>query len=250
MQDSNELSGTIPTEIGVLSQLTWLDLCEFSCIHGLVVLSCTLSDLRHWHALFTLCPLHSIQAFNHLSGTIPTEIGMLSQLTHLNLGKSSCILELCRRCYIFLSLACRHSSQIKLPMIWLERFHRKFITWILSPFITVSTVDFKAPSTIVWFDSVWLVLIAFLNVAGGNNLDFWICIVLHFQFHEKGSLVFWLKFFNLSDWWSSKISDSLDPIFWPLRCLPADRSDGGRAGREVDEIHIHRERSDAIGRWR
>ena len=77
IQDSNELSGSIPKEIGMLSELTFLDLGKLSCI--------------------CLCPfnvdlplLTLIQDSTGLVGTIPTEIGMLSQLTLLDLCKSSC----------------------------------------------------------------------------------------------------------------------------------------------------------------
>ena len=77
IQDSNELSGSIPKEIGMLSELTFLDLGKLSCI--------------------CLCPfnvdlplLTLIQDSTGLVGTIPTEIGMLSQLTVLDFGKSSC----------------------------------------------------------------------------------------------------------------------------------------------------------------
>ena len=82
VQDANELSGTIPTEIGLLSELTFLDLGKLSCIDWLVVL---LFDYLFLSSVLVVLPLlHLIQDSANLSGTILTEIGMLSQLMMLD----------------------------------------------------------------------------------------------------------------------------------------------------------------------
>ena len=86
--DRNELTGSIPTEVGLLTELTSLELCKrlFS-----VLLVCF--ETKHLHSfsasnLFSLIFSHNILIDrNELTGSIPTEVGSLSNLVQLDLGK-------------------------------------------------------------------------------------------------------------------------------------------------------------------
>ena len=91
IQGDNDLIGTIPTEIGVLSQLSFLDLGRSSSMHQWVVLSLYSLCLTSL-ACPTILPLViAIEGDNELIGTIATEIGELSQLSFLDLGRWSSI---------------------------------------------------------------------------------------------------------------------------------------------------------------
>ena len=71
----NNLAGTIPKEIGNLTQLTHLDLASNSLTGTIPAEIGKLTHLTH------------LDLVGHrLTGTIPTEIGNLTQLTHLNLS--------------------------------------------------------------------------------------------------------------------------------------------------------------------
>jgi hypothetical protein len=100
--DTNQLSGTIPTEIGQVTVLLDLHLCKYDgclrCFHALFFMysyilssflrrSLSIHQQHHRHSS-PLCPLFVIlftTALNSLSGLIPTEIGQLTELTYLNL---------------------------------------------------------------------------------------------------------------------------------------------------------------------
>ena len=74
----NNLSGTIPPELGNLTQLTQLDL-EYNELTGPIPPE--LGDLPQLRRL--------VLGANELTGTIPPELGGLSQLTMLDLGRNS-----------------------------------------------------------------------------------------------------------------------------------------------------------------
>jgi hypothetical protein len=78
----NELSGPIPTEVGTLLALNHLALCEFlsSVPRAYSLVSLSLSPS---HSFLSCCFL----AFNDLDGAVPTELGALTKLTSLSLGK-------------------------------------------------------------------------------------------------------------------------------------------------------------------
>ena len=74
---NNDLTGVIPTELGLLSNLSVLGL-EFNQLSGTI--STELGLMSNLSALY----LNS----NQLSGTILTELGLLSNLGVLNLGSN------------------------------------------------------------------------------------------------------------------------------------------------------------------
>ena len=78
MLDLNELTGPIPTELGLLSQLTYLSLCECSVRTMWLWRSCS-SDGNFFFVL--------IAANNQLAGPIPTDLGLLAELKVLGLSK-------------------------------------------------------------------------------------------------------------------------------------------------------------------
>ena len=75
---SNSLEGSLPSEIGMLLSLTFLDL-DFNLINGTIP-----SEIGMLSSLYWLY-LHQ----NSITGTIPTEIGMLSSLERLVLYDNS-----------------------------------------------------------------------------------------------------------------------------------------------------------------
>ena len=94
--DFNPMTGTIPSEIGMLSALTWLDL-EYSRMTGTIpseigmLSSLTVLDLQR-NLITGMVPseilmLSSLKEvyldINSITGTIPSEVGMLSSLERL-----------------------------------------------------------------------------------------------------------------------------------------------------------------------
>ena len=84
----NELTGSIPTEVGLLTELTALYLSKhFISIYLLYF------ETKHIHLFFAsdlfslIFPHFCLIVDNELTGSIPTEIGLLTGLTELGLGK-------------------------------------------------------------------------------------------------------------------------------------------------------------------
>ena len=77
----NQLTGTIPSELGSLSKLRFLPICKFDY-------DCILSYKEGLHScffpFFWYCRLGAVE--NFLTGTIPSELGLLSPLQYLGLG--------------------------------------------------------------------------------------------------------------------------------------------------------------------
>ena len=85
--DNNALTGPIPSELGLCTNLAFLELSK----SFLVILLVTLV-LR----IYTHLPGRSffILVENALTGPIPSELGLLSELTRLDLGKSFLVILL------------------------------------------------------------------------------------------------------------------------------------------------------------
>ena len=86
---SMNLRGTIPTEIGMLSRLTYLDLCKTIneitfCFFALDWNSAVHFTFKNSH---TLCVCILTIAGNYLRGSIPSQFGLLQELEHLDLSK-------------------------------------------------------------------------------------------------------------------------------------------------------------------
>jgi hypothetical protein len=77
----NSLTGTIPSQIALMSNL-----CESSVVWLLVVMI-VLSCVFHW-TLMLACHFHSTAFLslsrNSLTGTIPSEVGLLTKLSELS----------------------------------------------------------------------------------------------------------------------------------------------------------------------
>ena len=86
--EGNYLSGAVPSELGLLTNIEWMWLCKYGrgvylCLeeHGLNPSST--SDF----AFFLLLHAALILDDNQLSGSIPSELGLLTNLRHISLCK-------------------------------------------------------------------------------------------------------------------------------------------------------------------
>ena len=82
------LIGSIPTEVGLLTELTSLELCKQ--LFSVLLVSFETKQIHSFSAsnLFSLLLSHIILiASNKLTGSIPTEVGLLTELTSLGLCK-------------------------------------------------------------------------------------------------------------------------------------------------------------------
>jgi hypothetical protein len=86
--DANQLSGTIPTEIGQLTVLRDVRLGKYDgCLRSFhAPIAAGLSS--HMKTVFSPFGCTSI-GYNSLSGSLPTEIGILLDLARLDLGRYS-----------------------------------------------------------------------------------------------------------------------------------------------------------------
>jgi hypothetical protein len=83
ISDQNSLTGTMPTEIGMMASLTLFKLCKLSSIAFRGLRAC-------WDFLPYTCHfILQISVGNSLTGTLPTEIGMMNSLTELSIRKLS-----------------------------------------------------------------------------------------------------------------------------------------------------------------
>ena len=85
---SNEFTGSIPMEIGLSTKLTSLGLSKWLFSFVLVCFDTKETRLFFASNLFSLIFSHIILIdYNHLTGSIPTEVGLLTELTGLWLSK-------------------------------------------------------------------------------------------------------------------------------------------------------------------
>ena len=90
MTEYNLLTGSIPTEVGLLTDLTTLDLSKhFISIYLLCfeTKSVINSTLLTFSCGFISFYVSIVTDSNELTGSIPTEVGLLSDLSILKLGK-------------------------------------------------------------------------------------------------------------------------------------------------------------------
>lgn len=97
--DNNQLTGTIPTELGRLTSLTSLNLGKI----GNVNCCCTNVDGDWWltHVPFyvdTIVACKMMTDTNQLNGAIPSDIRRLTNLTYLDLGELENVLCGCCTC--------------------------------------------------------------------------------------------------------------------------------------------------------
>jgi hypothetical protein len=96
--DSNQLTGSIPSEVKELLSLTILLLCTW--------IGLSVSDERHAGSHFLAVLFHVPSDYNQLSGSIPSELRELTSLTTLALRTwigFSCSYE-CHACSYFLAV--------------------------------------------------------------------------------------------------------------------------------------------------
>ena len=82
----NKLTGSIPTEVGLLTELTGLDFGK-RLLSVLLLCSETKQISCLLLTFFSLIFSHIILIdYNELTGSIPTEVGLLTELSYLDLG--------------------------------------------------------------------------------------------------------------------------------------------------------------------
>jgi hypothetical protein len=81
---NNNLSGSLPTEIGFLTTVERLDLCEWAFINQAKK---DYHTVRISHTFLVLLDSSRMTAYNALTGPIPSEIGNFIALEYLNLRK-------------------------------------------------------------------------------------------------------------------------------------------------------------------
>jgi hypothetical protein len=152
LSDSNSLTGTIPTEIGSMTSLVSLYVCKLSSVafHGhrpcwvfleripiiFELVGCAHNvSVRSPYLLVTL--FFEISDSNSLTGTIPTEIGMMTSLVNLWISKLSsgafhghrpCWVILERIPIIFELVGCAHNLSARSPYLVVTLFFHFQIT--------------------------------------------------------------------------------------------------------------------------
>ena len=104
--DYNDITGSIPTEFGGLTSLTYLDLGKIHFFWYCVpMIRCWLiiDNTIIWYCLLSIswnliCPQYTKNLLiesdgNTIDGKIPTEIGELTALTQLQLGECECCVD-------------------------------------------------------------------------------------------------------------------------------------------------------------
>ena len=93
--DSNGFTGSLPSKIGLLTEITYLRLCKWKYFVG--NLSCLKVSCFTNYILIVFDSHHKLLIFfstmnatdsNNFTGSFPSEIGLLTGLTYLSLCKS------------------------------------------------------------------------------------------------------------------------------------------------------------------
>jgi Leucine-rich repeat (LRR) protein len=87
--ERNHLTGNLPTEVGYLTKLLYLSMGK-SCLPFLIW-----RRTLNLNQVFCFAMAHIFSDFNQLTGKVPTEVGLLTNLVYLNMGKS-CLSSLFR----------------------------------------------------------------------------------------------------------------------------------------------------------
>ena len=116
---SNELTGSIPTEFGLLTELTKTDLGKWLFFVLLVGFGtkCTRSLLLTMFLWLIFNPI--VTGNNKFTGSIPTEVGLLTELTDLRLCKRLfSVLLVCFETKHIRSLLLTRSFLFSLILFW------------------------------------------------------------------------------------------------------------------------------------
>ena len=95
LADNNSLTGSIPSEIGLLTELTNLELGKWLIWVLIYLFIYISSERRHYSIQFPHMTHHhvvlvfvlNLAGDNSLTGSIPSEIILLTELTYIDLGK-------------------------------------------------------------------------------------------------------------------------------------------------------------------
>jgi hypothetical protein len=120
--DSNSLTGTIPSELGLLSKLCESSIVFFACCSDCVimcffVLSCLLV-MFHSTAGLDLSGNRYSNPDNNLTGTIPSQLGLLPQLSESSIVLFACCNDFVVMCFSLYTHACL--SFFILQLTWLS----------------------------------------------------------------------------------------------------------------------------------
>jgi len=93
--DVNELTGSIPSELGFLTNVKWMQLCKYGCRVDMFGGTWFESVLNiQFCVFFPFFHDALILDNNQLSGSIPSELGSLTKVQRIDLSKYGCRVDL------------------------------------------------------------------------------------------------------------------------------------------------------------
>jgi hypothetical protein len=155
ISDQNSLTGTMPTEIGMMTSLREIHICKLSSFAfrvGFARVGSSWSahqSFSGWLVVLTSFLFHrltchfilQISGSNSLTGTIPTEIGMMTSLVLFDICKFSSFAFRWRRpCWVFLGripilfklvVGCAHNISVLSP--YLSPYSSNYSSKLLFP---------------------------------------------------------------------------------------------------------------------